>query len=88
METIISEKYKVGGYVFEDKDLALKLDKLLSEGKGKVICPDCKGTCVVDKIESGYHYESDGIVSRIVKSECSTCNDGTLTKITEVRYVK
>ena len=88
METIISEKYKVRGYVFEDKDLALKLDKLLSENKDKVICPDCKGTCGVDKIESKYDYDNERISSHIVKSKCTTCKDGTLTKITEVRYVK
>lgn len=88
METIISEKYKVGGYVFEDKDLALKLDKLLSEGKNRIICPECKGTCKVNKIESKYNHNTDTLDNIIVESRCTICNNGVLTKITEVRYVK
>lgn len=88
METINIEIYKVGGYLFEDKDLALRLDKLLTENPNKIICPECKGTCEVEHIDVCYDYWNDINVFDKSFNRCKNCNDGTLTKVVETKFIK
>ena len=88
METINIEIYKVGGHLFEDKALALRLDKLLKENSNKIICPQCKGTCQVEHLDSHYDYWTDVNVFNKKKIKCKNCNDGTLTKVVETKFIK
>ena len=92
MEIITIEKYKVGGYIFDNKNVAEKLDNILSNNPNAIICPNCKGLQIVEY--PSYEMVANNIDGRssypiaIMKREnCSKCKNGTLTKIVEEKYV-
>lgn len=92
METITVEKYKVGGYIFENKGMAERLDKILSENPDAVICPVCQGMgyvkgCSVKMVSDEIDGRSSYPTAIPSTNPCTRCKNGTLTKVVETKYV-
>lgn len=85
IQIITKTQYSVGGYVYDDEELAKKLDALLSENPDSKICPTCKGTRKEEYMTTESTSDSNGYPSghRAVKKiqPCSRCKTGILVKV-------
>jgi hypothetical protein len=91
MKTIITEKYEVDGYLFDDKSLATKLDNLLHNTPNSKICPKCKGTHNIIVIENEFVSDSNGYIAGTQgvnkQRNCDACKNGIVTKIVTEKWV-
>ena len=91
MEVVVKEQYKVGGYLYDDKALAERLDALLTQHPDSKICPDCKGTRIVTYLTTETVADENGYISgsRGVQKErtCTKCKNGILIKVISENWV-
>jgi len=78
MKEIIKTQYEVGGYLFDNKLLAQRLDGALSSIPKSIICPKCKGLGTLRIMKTKWVSDETGMGYEpyFENEKCRSCIDG------------